>query len=57
VMRGVVVLDMGQRRGQRDESEGQRGGIGLVPSQQWCLEGHNRRWRGLGLVHVQNRLE
>jgi hypothetical protein len=52
-MRGVVVLDMGQRRGQRDKSEGQRGGIGWVLCQHWCLGGHIWRWRELGLVHVQ----
>jgi hypothetical protein len=49
----VVVLDMGQRRGQRDKSEGQKGGIGWVPCQQWCLGGHIWRWRGLRLVCVQ----
>jgi len=41
-MQGVVVLDMGQRRGRRDESEGQKGGIGWVSCQQWCLGGHIR---------------
>jgi hypothetical protein len=30
------------------EREGQRGGIGWVPCQQWCLGGHIRRWRELG---------
>ena len=56
-MRGVAVLDMGHRRGRRDESESQRGGIGWVLFQQWCLGGHIGRWRELGLVHVQNRRE
>ena len=57
MMRGVVVLDMGQRRGRRDENEGQKGGIGWVPCQHRCLGGHIRQWRGLGLVRVQNRRE
>ena len=52
-MEEVVGLGICQRRGQRDKSEGQRGGIGWVPCQQWCLGGHIRRWRELGRVHVQ----
>jgi hypothetical protein len=49
------MLDMGQKRDQKDKSEGWMEDIGVAQCPSWSLGGHIWRWIRLVLELVQNR--